>query len=273
MAGTVVLIHGPWVTALSWEHWVRRYTEQGLHVIARSWPGMEGDIDALRHDPSAIAALGISDVVDHYERIVRSLGRAPIIIGHSLGGLVAQILLDRGLGAAAVAIDSAPVKGTFAWPFSRPNVGGGASRQPAGHHGALALTLEQFHAAFTSNLSETASVPIFKRYAVPGPDPMLFQTSLANFNPYAVTTVNFHNDRRAPLLLVAGGKDRVVPAAVTKANFNLYKMSLAITDYKEFPDRSHYTVGEDAWEEVADYALTWAAGRTATRVPMQLTVH
>jgi alpha-beta hydrolase superfamily lysophospholipase len=103
----------------------------------------------------------------------------------------------------------------------------------------------------------------YERYAVPGPDHVLFQASFANFNPHAATIVNFHNDTRAPLLLVAGGKDHVAPAAVTKANFNLYKKSLAVTDYKEFPDRSHFTIGEAGWEEVADYALEWAATHAA----------
>src|SRR5450755_2506695 len=107
---TVVLIHGLWMSALSWEHWVTRYQNQGYKVVARSWPGMDGDIDALRRDPSATAGLGVTEIVDHYDAIIRELAAPPIIMGHSFGGLITQILLDRGLGAAGVAIDSAPVK-------------------------------------------------------------------------------------------------------------------------------------------------------------------
>jgi pimeloyl-ACP methyl ester carboxylesterase len=108
---TIVLIHGLWMTALSWEHWVERYEAAGHRVIARGWPGMEGDIDALRRDPSGIEHLGIQEIVDHYEAIIRGLDEAPIIMGHSFGGAFTEVLLDRGLGTAGVAIDAAAVKG------------------------------------------------------------------------------------------------------------------------------------------------------------------
>lgn len=254
---TIVLINGLWMTALSWENWVKRYEDRGYRVIARSWPRMEGDIEEMRRDPSPLADLGLGEIVDHYEGIVQNLDRPPIIIGHSFGGLITQVLLDRGLGAAGVAIDSAPVKGILLLPFSTLRVGFPALRNPANIHRAGALTPEQFHYAFGNNLSEEESQKVYERYAVPGPDLVLFQGAFANFNPHSPTTVNFHNDDRAPLLLVAGGKDHVAPASVTEANFKLYRKSKAITDFKEFPERSHYTLGESSWEEVADYALTW----------------
>ena len=114
---TVVLIHGLWMTALSWEHWKARYEGRGYTVVARSWPGMEGDIDALRTDPSGIAHLGIQEILDHYDAIIRALPTPPIIMGHSFGGAFAEILLDRGLGAAGVAIDAAAVKGILTLPL------------------------------------------------------------------------------------------------------------------------------------------------------------
>jgi pimeloyl-ACP methyl ester carboxylesterase len=262
---TVVLIHGLWMTALSWEHWVERYTAKGYRVIARSWPGLEGDIQALRADPSAIASLGVTEVVDHYEAIIRALDKPPIIMGHSFGGLMTQILLDRGLGAAGVAIDSAPVKGILVLPFSTLRVAFPALSNPANNHRATGLTAEQFHYAFANTLSEEESNRIYERYAVPGPDHMLFQASFANFNPHAATTVNFANDTRAPLLLVAGGKDHISPASVTKANYKLYSKSKAVTEYKEFPDRPHFTIGQAGWEAVADYALDWSAQHAKAR--------
>jgi pimeloyl-ACP methyl ester carboxylesterase len=190
-------------------------------------------------------------------------------MGHSFGGLITQILLDRGLGVAGVAIDSAPVKGILLLPFSSIRSAWPALSNPFNYNKAGALTAEQFHYAFGNLLSEAESNAAYERYAVPGPDHLLFQASLANFNPHAATAVDFHNDDRAPLLLIAGGKDHVAPAAVTEANYRLYRGSKAVTDYKEFPDRSHFTIGEKGWEEVADYALDWAtehaADRSATR--------
>ena len=120
---TIVLIHGLFMTALSWENWVERFTIRGFRVIARSWPGMEGDIAALRRDPSAVEHLGIGEIVDYYDALVRDLDDPPIIIGHSFGGAFTEILIDRGLGAAGVAIDAAAVRGIPKLPFSQLRAG------------------------------------------------------------------------------------------------------------------------------------------------------
>jgi pimeloyl-ACP methyl ester carboxylesterase len=257
-ADTIVLIHGLWMTSLSWENWVKRYSDKGYRVIARSWPGMEGDIEALRRDPSAIATLGITEIVDHYESIIRGLDKPPILIGHSFGGLMTQILLDRGLGACGVAIASAAIKGVLILPFSTIKVVTPALSNPLNNHRAVPLTPEQFHYAFTNTLSEDESLQVYERYAVPGPDHLLFQAGLANFNPHAASTVNVHNDDRAPLLLIAGGKDHISPPSVVEANAKLYARSKAVTEYRSYPERSHYTLGQAGWEEVADDALDWA---------------
>ena len=254
----IVLIHGLWMTARCWENWTKRYAEKGHRVIAKSWPGMDIDINELRRDPSPIATLGVAEIVDHYEKIIRELDGPPTIIGHSFGGLITQILLDRGLGAAGVAIAPAPVKGILFLPFSTLKVSFPALSNPANDHRAVPLTPEQFHYAFTNNLSEEESLSVYNRYAVPGPDHVLFQAAFANFNPHAATAVDFHNSHRAPLLLISGGRDHVSPASVVEADFKLYRNSTAITQYKEYPERTHYTLGQTGWEDVADYALNWA---------------
>jgi alpha-beta hydrolase superfamily lysophospholipase len=255
---TVVLIHGLWMTALSWEHWVDRYQGRDFNVIARSWPGMEGDVDALRADTSEIDDLGIEEILEHYTGIIEELDSPPIIMGHSFGGAFTQILLDRGLGAAGVAIDSAPVRGLLALPVSTLRSGFPVLKTPANRHRAVALSAEEFHYSFTNTLSEAESGPIYDRYAVPGPGRVLFQGALANFKRGAATAVDFKNDDRAPLLLIAGGEDHVAPASLNESNFKHYKSSASVTEFKEFPGRSHYTLGQAGWEEVADYALDWA---------------
>ncbi len=261
---TIVLIPGLWMTALSWEHWVARYTSRGFTVIAKSWPGMDGDIDQLRRDPSAIEHLGVSEVVAYYDEIIRGLERPPIIMGHSFGGAFTQILLDRGLGAAGVSIDSAAVKGVLALPLSVLRSGFPVLKNPANTHKAVMLTPEEFHYAFTNTLTTEESVVVYARYAVPGPGRVLFQGALANFNPHAATTINFHNDDRAPLLIIAGGADHVSPDAINRSIAERQGRSAALTAYKEFPGRSHYTLGQAGWEEVADYALAWALTATTT---------
>ena len=248
---TIVLINGLWMTALSWELWVKHYGEKGYGVIAANWPGMEGDIELLRRDPSSFANLGLTDVVDHYEQIIRGLETPPIIIGHGFGGLVTQILLDRGWAAAGVAIASAPPKGVFRSVFRNLKL-------------ALkgrSLTPQQFHCDFANTFAEAPSIAAFERYVVPAPNRILRQVALANFSPDASSTVRFHNDSRAPLHLVAGGKDRVVPSSMVKANFDSYRESKAETDYKEFPEQTHFTLVHDALQNVADYVLGWALSR------------
>jgi pimeloyl-ACP methyl ester carboxylesterase len=268
---TIVLIPGLWMTALSWQLWVQHYTDKGYCVIAADWPGREGDIQQLRRDPSNFASLGLADVVDHYEQLIRELETPPIIIGHGFGGLVTQILLDRGWGAAGVAIASAPVKGIARLPLSILKIAFSALGNPFNSHESTSLTPKQFHRAFANSLTETESLDAFKRYVVPAPNRVLLQTAFANFTRHTAITVNFRNDTRAPLLLVAGGKDRIVPSSIVKANFDLYRESKAETDYKEFSDQAHFTLLQET--KIADHVLGWALYRSneskLTAVPNQ----
>ena len=256
----VVLIHGLWMTPLSWEHWANHYTERGYSVYAPSWPCMERDVRALRRAPESYADIGFKHIVDHYVKLVIDLEHAPILIGHSFGGLVVQALLDRGLGCCGVAIASAPIKGIWTLPYSTMRV---VTPQllTMHNHRCAALTPAQFHYAFMNTSSREESFLTYERYAVPGPDRVLLQTELANFNPFAETMVNTRRNNRAPLLLIAGSKDHLIPPRIVKANFRAYRHSTAVTEYKEFPDRTHFIIGQSGWEEVANFTLRWARGQ------------
>ena len=265
---TIVLIHGLWMTPRSWEHWVDRYSERGYRVLAPAYPGLEVEVEALREDPSPIAALTVPAVVDHLEGIIGELEIPPIIMGHSMGGLLTQILLDRGFGAAGVAIDPVPPQGVRRVPLAQIKAGFPVLKNPANRHRAVGFSPKQFHYAFTNTFSEEESQKVYERYHVPAPGSFIWGGVLANFEPgHQATYVNFDNDERAPLLLIAGGADHLQPPAVTESNAHHYRRSKAITDYKEFPGRSHYTVGQDGWEEVADYALEWATANATHPAP------
>jgi alpha-beta hydrolase superfamily lysophospholipase len=256
---TIVLIHGLWMTPLSWEHWIDRYSARGYKVLAPAWPGMDVDIEQLRADPSQVENLGIQEIVDHYDAIIRSLDTPPIIMGHSFGGAFTEVLLDRGLGAAGVAIDAAAVKGIARLPFAQLKSAFPVLKNPANNHRAVPLTPEEFHYAFTNTMSAEDSQAVWERYAVPGPGRVLFQGAFANFNPRAATKVDFGRDDRAPLLIIAGAEDHTVPAVVDRSAAKHYRKSSAVTDFKEFTGRSHFILGQEGWEEVADFALDWAA--------------
>jgi len=253
----IVLIHGLWMNALCWEHWVERYKRHGCNVIARSWPGLD-DADAVRRDASALDHLGIDEIVEFYTDVIRGLDRPPIIIGHSFGALITQLLLDEGFGIAGVSIDSAPIKGNYKLPWSALRSSFPGLKNPANRHRAVTLTPDQFRYAFTNTMTDEQSRAAYDRYAVPGPGRPLFQAAFANFNPHAASKIDFENDDRAPLLIVAGCEDHVSPPSINRTLAKLQHRSKSITAYKEFPGRSHFILGQPGWEEVADFVLGWA---------------
>ena len=246
---TIVLINDVWMTALSWELWVKHYCVKGYRVIAADWPGRDSDVEQLGRDPNMCARVGLTKVVDHYEQIIRKLETPPVIIGHGFGALVTQILLDRGWGAAGVAIASAPPKGVLSSLLTTLTLG----------FRTLLLSPRRFYREFANTHPEKESVADFQRYIVPASSRILLQTAFANLIPHAPSTVNFRNDTRAPLLLVAGGKDHITPPSLINSNFDLYRESKAETDYKEFPGESHVTFLQET--KVADYVLGWALCR------------
>jgi alpha-beta hydrolase superfamily lysophospholipase len=257
-ADTIVLIHGLWLTPLSWEKWIDHYKSKGFNVLAPAWPGMEGDIEQVRHNTTPYERLGINEIADHYERIIRELDTPPIIMGHSFGGLITQVLLDRGLGAAGVAISPAPIKGILALPFSALKVASVALKNPANRNKAVPLTPDEFRYGFGNLLSVEDSQRAYDRLAIPGPGRVLFQAAFSNFTPGSPAAVHPKNGKRAPLLLQANGKDHTVPASVTKNAYKIQRKAQSPTGLKEYPDRSHYTFAQEGWEGVADDALDWA---------------
>ncbi|MFJ9350961.1 alpha/beta hydrolase [Streptomyces sp. NPDC101237] len=259
---TIVLIHGLWMTPLAWEHWVTRYEERGFTVLTPGYPGIEpgeAGVSALREDASALAGVGVREVMDHLTRVVAELDTPPIIMGHSFGGTFAQLLVGAGLGAAGVSIDGAAVKGVNAMPLSELRSVLPVLKNPANVHRAVPLTAEQFHYAFTNTLPEEDSRRAYERYAVPTPARILFQGGLATLTPHAATTFDFSDDDRAPLLFVSGGSDHILPPAVQRQNYEKnVKHSTAVTAHTVFGGRDHFTCGESGWEEVADHVLDWA---------------
>src|SRR6266568_3208139 len=219
MTRTILFIHGAWVTPLCWERFIPFFEAKGYRCIAPAWPGKDRSVDEIRADPSALAGLGVGEIVDHYDKLIRALDEPPIVIGHSFGGLFTQILLDRGLGAAGVALSTAAPKGVPKLPLSTLRAAWPALRNPANLNKETPLTPKQFHWCFTNALSSDESDSVYRRYYIPGSARPFFQAGLANFNPKAVTKVDYRNPERPPLLLATGSEDRICPPAVNKSNF------------------------------------------------------
>lgn len=255
---TVVLIHGLWVTPKSWENFKRRYEARGYAVLTPAWPGIAGEPAALRRDASSLHGVGIAEVVAHYEKIIRALPEPPIIIGHSFGGLITQLLLDRGLGAAGVAIDSVPPKGIYVLPFSTYEALTPALANPFNAKRTYLHPFARWWRVFANTLPEAEARAAYAEQVIPASGRAIFQAALSNVTPGSLATVNFANPRRAPLLIIGGEKDVIMPAALSRKIYAKHRAAPSPTAYREFPGRSHYLIAEPGWEEVADYALTWA---------------
>lgn len=260
---TIVLVHGLWVTPSSWKPFQHYYENLGYQVIASPWPGVNGDVATMRQDASTLHGVGIAEVVEHYSKIIRGLPAPPIIMGHSYGGLITQLLIDRGLGAAGVAIDSVPPKGILILPLSTYLALTPAFLRPGTYRGTFQFTLHQFWRVFANTLSEAEVQAAYEQQAIPASGRAIFQAALSNLTPRSLATINFRNNSRAPLLFIAGEDDVIMPAALNRKNFQQYRGSSAITEYKEFPGRSHYIIAERGWEEVAEYAITWSESASA----------
>lgn len=259
MSQTIVLIHGLWMTPLSWEKWVERYKQAGYTVIVPSWPGLEGGVEALRRDPSPLAGLTVATILDHYERIIRELDAPPIIMGHSFGGAFTQVLLSRGLGIAGVGVDSAATKGVLNLPLSTLRSSAHVLMNPFNINKAVPFSKKHFKYAFGNTMTQVESDAAHDRYSIPAAAHVLFEGALANFQRKSAFAVDYAKRDRAPLLFIGGGNDHVVPASTNVANAKKYLPSTSTTGIHIFPGRSHFTVGQAGWEEVADYALNWAS--------------
>lgn len=264
MQPEIVLVHGLFLTSTSWQPWVERYRARGFGVHAYEWPGLgTGDVAALRADPTPLKHLDIATVLADLDAYVRGLGTTPIIIGHSFGGLFAQLLAYRGLGCAIVGIDSTAPAGVLRLPFSTLKAGAPVLANPFGIGDATMLTPEQFRYAFANTLSPDESHAYYDRLAVPCANRILFEGAFENFAPHSPAHIDASADR-PPVLLIAGGEDHLVTADYVRDNVALIAKSPAVTAFREYPGRPHLTVAVPGWEELADFALAWALEPAAT---------
>ncbi|MBV9000588.1 MAG: alpha/beta hydrolase [Solirubrobacterales bacterium] len=256
----LMLIHGAWLSARSWENYSNYFGKRGFAVSAPEWPRKHGDVEEMRESAEDSAGLGVQEIVEHYEKLIGELDQPPVLIGHSYGGLFVELLLDRGLGRAGVAMSPAPAKGILALPFSTLKAGAPALAHPSKWHGVVTLTLEEFTYAFVNTFSKEDAAAAYERYAVPETGQILYEAGFANFHLHPPTEVHFKNGERAPLLLVGATKDHTVPAALTQAAYKRYEHSQARTDYVAFEGRPHFHMVASDWQEVAEGIDSWLDG-------------
>lgn len=255
----VVFIHGLWLHSTSWGPWADMFRAAGYEPVLPEWPGVPATVAEAREHPESQAGVGIEQVIDHHAEVVAALGAAPVLVGHSFGGLVVLSLLDRGLGRAGVAIDPAQIRGIVRTPPAQLASTFPVLRNPANRKRAVSLTAGQFRTSFGNALSEEESARLHEQWTIPSPGRPLFQAALANATPKAraATTVDTTKADRAPLLIISGGADRTVPDTVTRTAYKMYGKSAAVTEFRQFPDRGHSLTVDAGWREIAQTALDW----------------
>jgi pimeloyl-ACP methyl ester carboxylesterase len=256
----LMLIHGAWLSSRSWENFAGYFRDRGFAVSAPEWPRKHGDVDELRRDAAELKGLGLTEIVDHYESEIRALDAPPVLVGHSYGGLIVELLLDRGLGRAGVAMSPAPPKGILALPFSTLKAGAPALAHPSKWHGIVPLTLEEFTYGFVNTFSPEDAAAAYERYAVPETGQIFYEAGFANFHLHPPTEVHFKSDDRAPLLIVGAEKDHTVPASLSRKQYEKYEKSKAQTDYVEFAGRPHLMMAAEGWEEITAQIEDWLNG-------------
>jgi pimeloyl-ACP methyl ester carboxylesterase len=254
---TVVFIHGLWLLPSSWDAWRQRFAEAGFATLTPSWPDDPETVEDARANPQVFAKKTIGQVADHVEQVVARVTGKPVVIGHSFGGLLAQIIAGRGLSAASVAIDPAPFRGVLPLPISSLRSAMPVLGNPANYGRAVTLTFDQFRYGWANAVSETEAKELYDRFHVAASGAPLFQAATANLNPWTEAKVDTRNSQRGPLLLISGGQDHTVPWAITNASFKKQHHNSAVTEIVEVPNRGHALTIDDGWREVADTALAF----------------
>jgi pimeloyl-ACP methyl ester carboxylesterase len=251
----VLFVHGLWLLPSSWERWRAHFEAAGYTTLAPGWPDDPATVEEARARPEVFADKSLKTITAHFTKAIGQLRLKPVIIGHSFGGVITQMLAGQGLSATSVAIDPAPFRGVLPLPFSSLKAASPVLANPANLRRAVALTFEQFNYGWTNALDEAQARRLYETFHVPGSAKPLFSAATANLNPWTEDQVDTKNPKRGPLLFISGEKDHTVPWAIVSASYERQKTNPGITEIVPIPNRGHSLVIDDGWREVAEVAL------------------
>lgn len=253
----VVFVHGLWLLPSSWDRWAAHFEESGYAPVSLSWPDDPETVKEANEHPEVMAGKTVGQVADHLTELIGTLTCKPAIVGHSFGGLLAQILAGRGLSAVTVAIDPAPFRGVLPLPVSALRSSAPVLSNPANRNRAVPLTYDQFRYGFANAVSAEEARELYETFAVPAPGAPLFQAATANLNPWTEAKVDTENPDRGPLLIISGEKDHTVPWSIANASYKKQQHNKGVTEITEIKDRGHALTIDHGWQEVADTALSF----------------
>jgi pimeloyl-ACP methyl ester carboxylesterase len=251
----VVFIHGLWLLPSSWNNWAQLFEEAGYAAVTPVWPDDLDTVEQARANPDVFAKKTLGQIADHTAEVIGGLTKKPAVMGHSTGGLLAQIIAGRGLSAATVAIDPGPFRGVLPLPISALRSAAPVLKNPLNRGKAITLTLDQFKYGWANALGEDEAKQLYETYHVAAPGVALMQMANANLNPWTQAKVDTKNPERGPLLVIDGEKDHTVPWAIANASYKRQSRNPGVTEIKQIPNRGHSLTIDSGWRDVAETAL------------------
>jgi pimeloyl-ACP methyl ester carboxylesterase len=251
----VVFIHGLWLLPSSWNAWADFFKQAGYAPLTPDWPDDPETVEEARANSEVLAKKTLAQVAGHTTEVIGRLDSKPAVMGHSTGGLLAQMIAGRGLSAATVAIDPGPFRGVLPLPISTLKVTIPLVRNPLNRWRAVTLTLDQFKYGWANALDEEEAKQLYETYHVAGPGVALMQMANANLNPRTEAKVDTRNPDRGPLLILEGERDHTVAWAIAKASYERQKQNSGVTEFQKVPNRGHALTIDHGWQEVAQTAL------------------
>jgi pimeloyl-ACP methyl ester carboxylesterase len=255
----VVFIHGLWLLPMSWDRWRTMFEDAGYATLSPGWPDDPKTVDEANAHPEVMAHKSVGQIADHFEAVIGQLQMRPALIGHSFGGLLAQILAGRGASDASVAISPAPFRGVLPLPISSLKSASPVLGNPANHNRAVPLTYDQFRYSFGNAVPEDEAQELYATFAVPGSGVPLFQAASANLNPWTEVKVKSKSPDRGPLLILAGERDHVVPWSIANAAYKKQRRNRSVTEIAKVPGRGHSLTIDHGWREVAQRSLDFVS--------------
>jgi pimeloyl-ACP methyl ester carboxylesterase len=251
----VVFIHGLWLLSSSWADWAELFKQAGYAPLTPDWPDDPTTVDEARANPDVLAKKTLKQIADHTTQIIDALDKKPALIGHSTGGLLAEMLAGRGLSAVTVAIDPGVFRGVLPLPASVLKGVGPFLINPRTRRRAITLTFDQFKYGWANALDDGEAKELYDRFHVAGSGISLAQMGNANLNPWTQALVDSKNPERGPLLIIDGENDHTVPWAIARAAYKRQKRNPGITEIVKMPNRGHSLTIDHGWREVAQTAL------------------
>jgi non-heme chloroperoxidase len=251
----VVFIHGLWLLPSSWANWAEFFKKAGYAPLTPDWPDDPETVEQARSTPDVLAKKTLKQVADHTADVIERLNKKPVVMGHSTGGLLAQMIAGRGLSAATVAIDPGPFRGVLPLPVSSIRVVLPVLKNPLNRGKAITLTLDQFKYGWANALDDQEAKRLYETYHVAAPGVALMQMANANLNPFTEAKVDTKSPNRGPLLIIDGEKDHTVPWAIANAAYKRQRHNESVTEIVKIPNRGHSLTIDDGWQEVAQTAL------------------